>query len=169
MLYDEKDLGFQKFWAGWRSAGRRGELCVQHLLKTWRKNPVNFPIIQVHRSTSLVQHLPRDGKASACGPCRLAFDLLHHLRHADRNAVGGMSGREQAGLSASDRFQTGFRPVSDRCQTSAMPGAQSMSQCHAGSMHSSFHRVMSDLRSHVGCTEVPCRIATVSFPDMHKS
>ena len=46
----------------------------------------------------------------------------------------------------SDRFQTGFRPVSDQFQTSAIVGSaqwQSMSQCPCR---------MSDLRSHVGGT-----------------
>ena len=41
-------------------------------------------------------------------------------------------GREQAGLSASDRFQTGFRPVSDQCQTSVISSPMH-SPCHSPS------------------------------------
>ena len=74
------------------------------------------------------------------------------------------SGRDQTRLiRGSDRFRTGFRPVSDRflssqsdqCQTSAMPDAtQSMSQSLFSPKHSPCHHVLSDLRSPVGCTGV---------------
>ena len=57
--------------------------------------------------------------------------------------------------------RTGFRPVSDRCQTSVRPVSCRMrSPCHSvsSSIQSPCHHVMSDLRSHVGCTEVSCRM-----------
>ncbi len=71
-------------------------------------------------------------------------------------------GRERAGLSASDRFQTSVRPVSDQCQTSVMPDAQSMSQSLFSPIHSAdatmscrMHRsVMSDAQCRFGCTGV---------------
>ena len=63
--------------------------------------------------------------------------------------VSGLLGREQAGLSTSDRFQTGFRPVSDQCQTSVMPDALCHSPCHSVSspMDSPCPHVMSDAQS----------------------
>ena len=60
-------------------------------------------------------------------------------------------GRERAGLFASDRFQTGSRPVSDLCQTSVFMAqcllphaAQSMSSCHVRCTYT----VMSDAQCH---------------------
>ena len=71
-------------------------------------------------------------------------------------------GREQAGLSASDRFQTGVR-----FQTSAMSDAQSMSQSLFSPMHSPCHRVMLDAQGHAGCTEVSCQMHSVISGHAH--
>ena len=90
------------------------------------------------------------------GGAQFAPDTAAGIQHMRDNY--GVLGREQAGLSASDRFQT---PVSSRCQTPVS------SQCHAGCievqmsqclhrpMHRPCHRVLSDLRSHVGSARGP--------------
>ena len=67
----------------------------------------------------------------------------------------------------SDRFQTSFRPVSDQFQTGFRPVSD---QCHAGcTVHvtvspppCTVHVIMScQMHSHVGCTEVSCRMHSV--------
>ena len=81
--------------------------------------------------------------------------------HGVYSWADGRSGREQAGLSASDRFRTGFRPVSDRCQTGpssppctvpvtvplVLPHTQCMSPPPCTEVSCLMHSVLSDAES----------------------
>ena len=79
--------------------------------------------------------------------------------------AGNAVRREGTGLSASDRFQTGFRPVSDRCQTSVkyrictvhvivplLPHAQSTPPVRSAESCRMHRSVMSDAQCPFGCT-----------------
>ena len=85
-------------------------------------------------------------------------------RATSRAALRRTLGRERAGLSASDRFQTGVRPVSDQ-SPAGLPQSMSQSLFSPCTVHmSSCHvrctvAVMSDAQKcHVGCTTVSIRM-----------
>ena len=88
-----------------------------------------------------------------------------------RTSAGGASW-DGNGLAYPHR--AGFRPVSDRCQTSVRPvsstvSAQSMSQScllpHAQSMSPCR---MSDLRSHVGSADAQCHFGGTVLTEIHQ-
>ena len=73
----------------------------------------------------------------------------------DADYEKGELGREQAGLSASDRFQTGFRPVShvgfaESMSQCLLPHTRSMSPCHVRSAECH----VGSAECHVGCTSL---------------
>ena len=82
---------------------------------------------EVGRSTAVVQFVAGDGmegdsegeqggsegdRTGGLGPSAMEVEGAHDERLRQIPADAGPLGRERAGLSASDRFQTGFRPVS---------------------------------------------------------
>ena len=101
---------------------------------------------------------------------RVTYLFNGELQHLLRALLfeGGL-GRERPGLSASDRCQTGFRPVSDRCQNSVSSPIHS--PCHSPS---SPPCTVTMSPCHVRCTvnmsdAQSCRMHDSVISRMHKS